>query len=141
MSTSCPSSRPRSVPMPLDIQLDDRRFSDLVSEARQRVAQACPEWTERNTSDPGIAMIEQFAWLAETLIYRLNRVPDKVHARLLDLLGIRLNPPQAASAAVRFLAAEPLREPVVIPAGTEVATAQAEGDAAVFRVGEDREVP
>ena len=76
-----------------EIQLDDRRFQDLVSEARTRIARACPEWTEHNVSDPGITLIELFAWMTEMTIYRLNRVPDKLHVALLDLLGIRLDGP------------------------------------------------
>ncbi len=70
-----------------EIQLDDRRFQDLVSEARTRIARSCPEWTEHNVSDPGITLIELFAWMTEMTIYRLNRVPDKLHVALLDLLG------------------------------------------------------
>ena len=62
-----------------DIQLDDRRFQDLVSEARLRITRSCPEWTEHNVSDPGVTLIELFAWMTEMTIYRLNRVPDKLH--------------------------------------------------------------
>ena len=70
-----------------EIQLDDRRFQDLVSEARLRITRSCPEWTEHNVSDPGITLIELFAWMTEMTIYRLNRVPDKLHVTLLELLG------------------------------------------------------
>ena len=80
-----------------EIELDDRRFQDLVSEARTRISRACPEWTEHNVSDPGITLIELFAWMTEMTIYRLNRVPDKLHVALLDLLGIRLDGPSAAT--------------------------------------------
>ena len=80
-----------------EIQLDDRRFQDLVNEARTRIARSCPEWTEHNVSDPGITLIELFAWMTEMTIYRLNRVPDKLHVALLDLLGIRLGRPSAAT--------------------------------------------
>ena len=79
-----------------DIQLDDRRFQDLVSEARLRITRSCPEWTEHNVSDPGITLIELFAWMTEMTIYRLNRVPDKLHVTLLELLGIQLDGPSAA---------------------------------------------
>src|SRR3712207_7790033 len=85
-----------------EIQLDDRRFQDLVSEARLRINRACPEWTEHNVSDPGITLIELFAWMTEMTIYRLNRVPDKLHVALLELLGIRLDGPSAAQTSLRF---------------------------------------
>ena len=74
-----------------EIQLDDRRFQDLINEARMRINRSCPEWTEHNVSDPGITLIELFAWMTEMTIYRLNRVPDKLHVALLELLGIRLD--------------------------------------------------
>ena len=85
-----------------DIQLDDRRFQDLVSEARLRITRSCPEWTEHNVSDPGITLIELFAWMTEMTIYRLNRVPDKLHVTLLELLGIQLDGPSSAATDVRF---------------------------------------
>ena len=56
-----------------DITLDDRTFQDLVNEARLRITQRCPEWNEHNVSDPGITLIELFAWMTESTIYRLNR--------------------------------------------------------------------
>ena len=89
------------------VELDDRRFQDLVNEARTRIARACPEWTEHNVSDPGITLIELFAWMTDMLVYRLNRVPDKVHVALLELLGITLAPPAPAATDVRFRLAAP----------------------------------
>jgi predicted phage baseplate assembly protein len=122
-----------------EIQLDDRRFQDLVSEARTRISRACPEWTEHNVSDPGITLIELFAWMTEMTIYRLNRVPDKLHVALLDLLGIRLDGPSAATTSLRFRLAEPASEAVTIPGGaTEVGTPRTSGeDSVIFQVDED----
>jgi len=40
-----------------EIVLDDRRFQDLVNEARLKIHQSCPEWTDHNVSDPGITLI------------------------------------------------------------------------------------
>ena len=99
-----------------EIQLDDRRFQDLVSEARLKITRSCPEWTEHNVSDPGITLIELFAWMTEMTIYRLNRVPDKLHVSLLELLGIRLDGPSAAQTSLRFRLPEVATEPVTIPA-------------------------
>jgi hypothetical protein len=44
-----------------------------------------PEWTNYNPSDPGITLIELFAYLSEMLLYRLNRVGD---ANLLEFLKL-----------------------------------------------------
>ena len=55
--------------------LDDRRFQDLVDDAKRLVQQRCPEWTDHNVSDPGVTLIELFAWMTDQVLYRLNRVP------------------------------------------------------------------
>ncbi|MGH2901638.1 MAG: putative baseplate assembly protein, partial [Solirubrobacteraceae bacterium] len=99
-----------------DIQLDNRGFQELVSEARTRIAQRCPEWTEHNVSDPGITLIELFAWMTEMTTYRLNRVPDKIYVRLLEMLGVPLRPATPARTNIRFLLSAPPIEPLTIPA-------------------------
>ena len=126
-----------------EIQLDDRRFQDLVSEARTRISRACPEWTEHNVSDPGITLIELFAWMTEMTIYRLNRVPDKLHVALLDLLGIRLDGPSAATTSLRFRLADAPSEAILIPGGdTEVGTPRtAHDESVIFQVDEDFTIP
>jgi predicted phage baseplate assembly protein len=120
------------------IDLDDRTFQGLVNEARMRVLQTCPEWTEHNVSDPGITLIELFAWMTELTIYRLNRLPEKIHVALLDLLDIRLDPPIAAEADLRFHLAAPAVEAVPIPATTEVGVPRTAGeDPIVFQTTAD----
>jgi predicted phage baseplate assembly protein len=125
-----------------EIELDDRGFQELVSEARTRIAQRCPEWTEHNVSDPGITLIELFAWMTEMTTYRLNRVPDKIYVRLLELLGVPLRPPTPALANVRFKLAAAPTEPLTIEAGrTEVGTVRtAYEESVVFEVIESREI-
>jgi predicted phage baseplate assembly protein len=126
-----------------DVNLDDRTFQELVNEARLRIAQSCPEWTEHNVSDPGITLIELFAWMTEMLIYRTNRIPDKLHVELLNLLGIRLIGPAEAHCDVRFSLSAPTAEPVVIPGGvTEVGTLRTTSDEAIiFTTSEDVTIP
>ena len=68
--------------------LDDRRFQDLVDDAKRLVQQRCPEWTDHNVSDPGVTLIEPFAWMTDQLLYRLNRVPDRHYVKFLELLGV-----------------------------------------------------
>ena len=126
-----------------EITLDDRHFQDLVNEARLKIGQTCPEWTEHNVSDPGITLIELFAWMTETLIYRLNRVPDKLHVALLELLGIMLEPPTAATTEIRFRLSAPASETVEIRGGeTEVGTVRTINEASiVFQTSEYFEIP
>ncbi len=112
-----------SLPMPT---LDERRFQDIVDEAKRLIPDYCPEWTDHNLSDPGIAMIELFAWMTEMIIYRLNHVPDVMYTRFLELMGISLDPPAAARADLTFWLSAPQPEPLTIPAGTQVGTLRTE---------------
>ncbi|KOG91460.1 putative baseplate assembly protein [Streptomyces varsoviensis] len=111
--------------------LDDRRFQQFVDDAKRYIQQRCPEWTDHNVSDPGVTLIEAVAHMADQLVYRLNRVPEKNHLAFLDLLGVSLFPPAAARADVTFWLSAPQEEPVVLPAGTEVATSRTESEEAV----------
>jgi len=86
-----------SLPSP---KLDDRDFDSLVEEAKKRIAAKCPEWTDFNASDPGMMLVELMAWMTETVLYQVNRVPDANYIKFLELAGLRLRPGQPARAWV-----------------------------------------
>jgi len=102
--------------------LDDRGFQDLVDEAKRLVQLRNPNWTDHNVSDPGVTLIETFAYMADQLIYRLNRVPERHYIKFLELLGERLIPPGAATTDVEFRLSVAQELDVVIPEGTLVST-------------------
>ena len=123
------------------IELDDVRFQELVSEARTRIVRHSPHWTEHNVSDPGITLIELFAWLTELLVYRINRIPERLHFGLLELVGVTAAPPQCATVAVRFMLERP-GSGGLVPAGTEVASPRTAGsDAVVFQTAAELTIP
>lgn len=73
--------------MPISLpNLDDRRYADLVEEALALIPVHAPEWTNHNASDPGITLVELFAYLTEMLIYRLNRVTVENKVAFLNLI-------------------------------------------------------
>jgi len=113
-------------------QLDDRSFNDLVDEARARIGLYTPEWTDHNLSDPGITLIELFAWMMDILLYRLNRVPDKHFIKFMELIGMRLTGAEPARAPITFWLVGPQANPLVIPTGTEVATVRTETEPAII---------
>ncbi len=67
--------------------LDDRKYADIVREARALIPQYCPEWTNLGDADPGITLVQLFAWMTEMMIHRLNRVPDKTYIHFLNFIG------------------------------------------------------
>ena len=69
--------------------LDDRTFQSLVDDAKRLVQQRCPEWTDHNVHDPGVTLIETFAYMVDQVLWRLNRVPERTYVKFLDLLGVR----------------------------------------------------
>ncbi len=111
--------------------LDDRAFQDIVREARSKIPLYCPKWTDYNLSDPGITLIELFAWMVDMLLYRLNRVPEKNYIKFMDLIGIRLEPPKPATVEVTFRLSAPQPEAITMPKGTEVATVRTETEEAI----------
>ncbi len=73
--------------MPLELpNLDDRSFEDLVSEGIEIIPEVSPDWTDYNATDPGITLIELFAYISDILIYRLNQVADDNVIQFLKLL-------------------------------------------------------
>jgi predicted phage baseplate assembly protein len=102
--------------------LDDRTFQDIVDEAKRLIPQYTPEWTNHNVSDPGVALIELFAWMSEMVMFRLNQVPERLYVHFLNLVGIEPFPPSVARADLTFWLSTVLDSPVAIPAGTQVAT-------------------
>ena len=114
--------------------LDDRTFEQLVNEAVQRVRRTCPEWTDLSPGDPGMTLLELFAHLTEVMLYRLNRLPQKAYVEFLRLIGVRIQPPAAASVTLLFTRSSGSDAAIEIPRSTRVAAGQpsAEGDVAVF---------
>ncbi|MET0459883.1 MAG: baseplate J/gp47 family protein [Ilumatobacteraceae bacterium] len=84
--------------MPLPpLDLDTRTFADLVDEARALIPRYAPQWTDHNASDPGITLLELFAWLVEQDIYRVNRVPERHRRAFVALTGTVCLPPRPAT--------------------------------------------
>src|SRR5580765_1882951 len=104
------------------VNLDDRTFQDIVDEAKRLIPRYTPEWTNHNVSDPGVALIELFAWMSETVLYRLNQVPDRLYVHFLNLVGIQPFPPSVARARSTFWLAAVQEQPVTVPTGLQVAT-------------------
>lgn len=89
------------MPLPFP-NLDTRRWTDLVAEGRALIPRYAPTWTDHNASDPGISIIELFAWLIEQDTYRVNRIPERHRRKFLSLIGFSPQPPKAAQTVLSF---------------------------------------
>ena len=107
------------MPLPTP-SIDDRRYADLVRDTLARVPVHTPEWTQLAESDPGVTLVELFAFLTESLLYRANRVPEVARAKFLRLLGVPLAAVAPAQGLVAFGGARPGQPVATLPPGTEV---------------------
>src|SRR5438874_5220897 len=107
--------------MPLQIPaIDDRRYQDLRDDALARIPVHNPEWTNFNRSDPGVTLLELFAFLTESIIYRANQIPERNRVKFLSLVGL---PRAGASSARGVITVSNTRgapEPVPLSGGFEV---------------------
>jgi predicted phage baseplate assembly protein len=120
-------------------QIDTRRYDDIMTEVKARIARYTPEWkplwTDYNDSDPGITMVQVFAWLTDMMLYRLGRVPELNYLKFLELLNIELLPAEPATAEISFpVKVEPpvTRAFVDVPLRTQVAATGEDGAPVVF---------
>jgi hypothetical protein len=81
--------------------VDDRGFEQILAEAKRRIPVHTPEWTNfEGESDPGITFVELFAFIADNVVYRANRVPELNRLKFLQLMGLRLRPANAAQGLI-----------------------------------------
>jgi hypothetical protein len=89
--------------MPIQLPaIDDRNYDQLVKDALARVPIHTPEWTHTGPSDPGVTLVELFAFMSETLLYRANLIPERNRLKFLQLLGIPLLPAAQAHGLVQL---------------------------------------
>lgn len=106
------------MPLPLP-NLDTRRWADLVDEGRALIPRNAPGWTDHNVHDPGITLLELFAWEVESAIYRANRVTDRARRKFLPFIGY---PPAAPLAARLVVSFAHTGAPLTLPGGIVIET-------------------
>lgn len=82
--------------------IDDRSYEQILDEALARIPVHTPLWTNYNDSDPGVTILQVFAFMVESLQYRANRVPERNRIKFLKLLGLERRPATAAEGVVTF---------------------------------------
>ncbi|MCE4536732.1 baseplate J/gp47 family protein [Pelomonas sp. P7] len=104
--------------MPIQLPaIDDRDHAALVRDTLALAAVHAPEWTHTGPSDPGVTLVELFAFMAESLLYRANLIPERNRLKFLQLLGVGLRPAQPARALVQFANESGERKTLTLPSG------------------------
>lgn len=122
-------------------KLEDRTFEQILAEARLQIARYTPElslgWTDHNESDPGIVLVQLFAWLSQITQERVNKLPARAYQSLLHLLGLDVQPATSAAADLVFEAIPGKARGTTVPVGTQVgAPPDANGNPVVFQTVE-----
>ena len=101
--------------------LDDRSFEDLVADLVRRIPAHTPEWTTASDGDPGRTMIDLFAWLGDTILYRANLIPERQRLAFLRLLGAGMRPAVPSHGLIQISIGDPAAvAPVTLPLHTAV---------------------
>lgn len=97
------------------VVLDDERFAEIVDRAKGRISQIMPEWTDHNAHDPGITILELFAWMKEMQQFHMDRITKAHRLSFLRLMGIV---PETIRAAEAVVAVGGAAHPVFFPRGS-----------------------
>src|ERR1700674_4449823 len=96
-------------------------FDQILTEALVRIPVHNPEYTNyQNNTDPGVTILQLFAFMADNLSYIANQLPDQNRLKFLSLLGIPMIPPAAARGMVTFSNDRGPLQTVTLPAGLAV---------------------
>lgn len=118
--------------------LVDQLYQDILTALQQRIPGYTPEWNDWNESDPGTTLLELFAWLGESMGYRLNQVPATSYQKFVELIG---QSPQPALPSVVYLSFTPtpasLADPILVPQATAVSATGTDGTPVFFETDTD----
>lgn len=118
--------------------LDDRRYDDIVREARALIPQYCPDWTNLSDADPGMTLVQLFAWMTEMTVFRLNQVPDKTYVHFLNFIGEERRTAQPAEVPVTFSLFTEEAGAAEVPPFSRVSTVAERGGEALHFLTTDR---
>lgn len=97
------------------IHLDEDSFQDIFEKARKRIPVIFPQWTNFNTNDSGIALLELFSWLTEIQEYHMDQIGEEHLKTYLEILGIT---PEKKTPSCGFVRCFDLKENQILKAGS-----------------------
>jgi predicted phage baseplate assembly protein len=118
----------RTAPGPLEPpQLTPTGRATVRAAVEARIAAFTPEWRRRTPGDAGDALLSLHGELAEPLLERLNRMPEKAFREYLRTAGVSAAPARPARATLAFTVADTAPASALIPQGFQVAASAADG--------------
>jgi phage-related baseplate assembly protein len=106
----------------------NKDYESVREELLSRIPQLTDRWTDFNSSDLGVVLLELFSGIADMLAYYIDVQAAECYLptarqrsniiNLCSLIDYRLHGPVAASTRVAFTLPEPPAEDILIPAGT-----------------------
>jgi len=98
----------------------DTRNADLIT--AEAIGSLPPELSDRSNANPAVVFLEAAGAFFDALLYQINRWPSAVIQKVLNLIGITLNPTTAATVSQTFVLSAPQSADTVIPTGTQFST-------------------
>ena len=87
------------------VGIGDPALAAIADDLRRTIRTHAPDWTNLNESDPGVTLVELFAFLSESLLYRADRIPERVRGSALRaaaaLAALGQRPPSDCHALTR----------------------------------------
>lgn len=99
-------------------KLDDVSYERLVERLRGKISLLTEEWTDLNHHDPGITILQLYAWLTDTLDYYLDATGEVHRLKYLKLLGLA---PQRSAALCHLSLTGVADGEIDLPGGTRFA--------------------
>lgn len=101
-------------------KIDPRDYNKLLEQTKTLLISYAGGWKPADKT-PGSALVQAFARLAEIVVERVNRIPEKNFLAFLEMLGLEINPPQPARVPLTFYLAQGRKDTALVPQGTQVA--------------------
>jgi predicted phage baseplate assembly protein len=115
-----------------------QQYQDILTALQLRIPGYTPEWTDWNESDPGTTLLELFAFIGESMGYRLNQVPAACYQKFVELIGMQ---PLPALPSVAYLSFTPTPAspavPIFVPQGTAASATGTDGQPVWFETDTD----
>lgn len=99
------------------IQLDDSSYDEIWERVMEGLDSRAPWWSHRETSDPGITLLEMWAVLCDMQSFYLDQIQESHYRKYLKLLGIA---PDEGSCAETLVSFQDVEEDCTLPAGTRL---------------------